>query len=147
MHSLLPGALSWLFVLTVLLRGAQSQAQVDAAPPLLTLSVGQAERDVPRSGVAAIEASESGGITDVFLRLMPGSADALADLTGDTVGQSLALRVCDTVLMAATVRERIDTGTIYLAGTTMVRAEAIRALWHGRASCDTLAPEVFEHGQ
>jgi hypothetical protein len=49
--------------------------------------------------------------------------------------------------MEAMVRERIDTGTIYLAGTTMVRAEAMRALWHGRATCDTLDPEVFVHGQ
>jgi hypothetical protein len=57
------------------------------------------------------------------------------------------LRVCDTTLMEAMVRERIDTGTIYLAGTTMVRAEAMRALWHGRATCDTLDPEVFVHGQ
>jgi len=49
--------------------------------------------------------------------------------------------------MEAVVRDRIGSGTVYLAGTTMIRAEAMRALWHGRARCDTLGPEVFENGQ
>ena len=118
-----------------------------AAEPLLTLATEGGTLDIARSGVAEIEISESGGITDVFLRLMPGAVEALADLTGRSIGATMELSVCGAALMAPVGRERIDSGTIYLAGTNAVRAEAIRALWHGRATCDTLGPEVFEHGQ
>jgi hypothetical protein len=122
-------------------------AQPLAGATLLTLRAGDRTLEVAPSGIADMDISESGGITDVFLRLMPRPAEALADLTDDRMGQRLALSVCGEVVMEAEIRGRNDSGTIYLAGTTMVRAEAMRALWHGRASCDTLAPEVFEHGQ
>jgi hypothetical protein len=118
-----------------------------SAEPVLSLEAGSDRLDIPPSAISAMEISESGGITDVFLRLMPGASDALADLTEAAIGQTMTLRVCGTPLMAPVVQERIDSGTIYLPGTTMIRAEAMRALWHGRASCDTLQPEVFEHGQ
>jgi hypothetical protein len=59
----------------------------------------------------------------------------------------VTLSVCGATPDGAVIRDRIGSGTIYLAGTTMVRAEAMRALWHGRASCDTLDPEVFGHGE
>jgi hypothetical protein len=117
------------------------------ADAVLSLGAGDRTLDIAPSGIADMDISESGGITDVFLRLMPGPSVAFAEFTGDAIGRTLVLRVCDTTLMEAIVRERIDTGTIYLAGTTMVRAEAMRALWHGRATCDTLDPEVFVHGQ
>lgn len=117
------------------------------ADAVFTLGFGAREVQVPPSGIAAMEISESGGITDVFLRLMPGAAQDLADLTGDAAGQVMALRVCGVTLMQAEAGDRIGTGTVYLAGTTMVRAEAMRALWHGRATCDTLGAEVFGHGQ
>jgi hypothetical protein len=118
-----------------------------SAEPVLSLEAGSDRLDIPPSAISAMEISESGGITDVFLRLMPGASDALADLTEAAIGQTMTLRVCGTPLMAPVVQERIDSGTIYLPGTTMIRAEAMRALWHGRARCDTLQPEVFEHGQ
>jgi hypothetical protein len=117
------------------------------AQPLLSLEAGSDRLDIPSSAIAAMEISESGGITDVFLRLMPGASDALAHLTEEAIGRTMTLSVCGAPLFAPVVRERIGSGTIYLPGTTMVRAEAMRALWHGRASCDTLDPEVFEHGQ
>jgi preprotein translocase subunit SecD len=117
-----------------------------ASETLLTLSTGSKTLEIARSGVADIESSESGGITDVFLRLMPGAAEALGDLTGRSTGGRMELAVCGTVVMAPVIRTRIDSGTIYLAGTTAVRAEAFRALWHGRATCDTLNPEVFGYG-
>lgn len=117
------------------------------AETVMSLSAGGQDLQIPASAIAAIEISESGGITDVFFRLMPGATDDLALLTEGAIGQTMVVSVCGATVMAPVVRERIDTGTIYLAGTTMVRAEAMRALWHGRSSCDTLQPEVFENGQ
>lgn len=118
-----------------------------SAEAVLSLDVGARTLDIPPSVIAEMEISESGGITDVFLRLMPGAVDDLARLTADAAGRTMTLRVCGAALMEAVVRDRIGSGTVYLAGTTMIRAEAMRALWHGRASCDTLGPEVFENGQ
>jgi hypothetical protein len=117
------------------------------ADTVLSLAAGERIVDIMPADIADMNLSESGGITDVFLRLMPGAAEAFAELTGAAIGETLVLRVCGTRLMEAVVRDRVGSGTIYLAGTTMVRAEAMRALWHGRATCDTLAPEVFGHGQ
>jgi hypothetical protein len=134
-------------VLTALFRLAPPQAQVDAAAPLLTLSVGQVEVEVRRSAVAAVETSESGGITDFFLRLMPSAAGDLAELTAGSLGEWMQVRVSGAVMLEAAVRDRIGRGTVYLAGTTAVGAGALRTLWHGRAGCDTLGPEVFEHGK
>jgi hypothetical protein len=118
-----------------------------SAEALLSLGVEGGTLDIPPSAIAGMDISESGGITDVFLRVMPGAAEDLARLTGEATGQTMTLSVCGTVLMEAAVHDRIGSGTIYLAGTTMIRAEAMRALWHGRARCDTLGPEVFENGQ
>jgi hypothetical protein len=103
--------------------------------------------DIAPSGIADMDISESGGITDVFLRLMPGRAVAFAELHRRRDRRNPCCASATRRLMEAVVRDRIGTGTIYLAGTTMVRAEAMRALWHGRATCDTLDPEVFVHGQ
>jgi hypothetical protein len=49
-----------------------------ASETLLTLSTGSETLEIARSGVADIESSESGGITDVFLRLMPVQRRRLA---------------------------------------------------------------------
>jgi hypothetical protein len=146
-RELLTRALHGIVILTALFPAQLSRAQMDASAPLLTLSVGQAGMDIPRSAVAAMEISESGGITDIFLRLLPAAAADMAELTGNSIGERMEVRACGSVMMEAVVRDRIGSGTIYLDGTTAVRAEALRALWHGRASCDTLDPEVFEHGK
>ncbi|SRR6056297_91376 len=118
-----------------------------SAEAVLSLGVGARTLDIPPSAIAEMDISESGGITDVFLRLMPGASDALAHLTEEAIGRTMTLSVCGAPLIAPVVRERIGSGTVYIAGTTMIRAEAMRALWHGRARCDTLGPEVFENGQ
>jgi len=117
-----------------------------SAEAVVSLGVEGATLDLPPAALAEIEISESGGITDVFLRLMPRAAEDLARLSADA-GRTMTLSVCGATLMEAVVRDRIGSGTVYLAGTTMIRAEAMRALWHGRARCDTLGPEVFENGQ
>lgn len=97
--------------------------------------------------VAALEFSESGGITDIFVRLTPNATQVLADMTELAIGTPMQVKVCGTVLLEAALQAPITSGTIYIANTTMVRAEAMRALWHGRERCDTLAAEVLEHGQ
>jgi hypothetical protein len=129
-----------LILACALLAGTQAPAT-----PLLTLAAGEAEFPVDRAAVAAIEISESGGITDVFLRLLPQAADVLDLFTGGA-GGAVAVSACGSVLDGAAVHLSEGTGTIYLANTNAERAEALRALWHGRASCDTLDPEVFGHG-
>lgn len=114
---------------------------------VLTLVAGPEVLDIPPSAIAEMEISESGGITDVFLRLMPRASVALGDMARASAGETVRLTVCGATVIADVAPDRIGADTIYLAGTTMVRAEAMRALWHGRASCDTLAPEVFGHGK
>lgn len=101
---------------------------------------------MPRD-VTALEISESGGITDIFLRLAPEAAGTLAEVTGAAIGAPLTLRACGTVMLEATIEAPIESGTLYIPGTTALRAEAMRALWHGRVHCATVGPEVFGHGK
>jgi hypothetical protein len=117
------------------------------ADAVVTIFAGSEVLEIPPSAIAEMEISESGGITDVFLRLMPGASVDLAGLAAGAAEEIVTLSVCRTTLLQSVTRDRIGSGTIYIAGTTMVRAEAMRALWHGRASCDTLDPEVFGHGE
>ncbi|MDG4646898.1 hypothetical protein P6F26_00445 [Roseibacterium sp. SDUM158017] len=117
-----------------------------SAEPLLTLVAGAATLEVPRAAVTSIDISESGGITDIFVRLGPSASEGLAGLTEGSAGARMQVMVCGAVMLDAPARDRIGSGTIYIPGTNAVRAEALRAVWQGRASCDTLAPEVFEHG-
>jgi hypothetical protein len=65
--------------------------------------------DIAPSGIADMDISESGGITDVFLRLMPGP-EALRRVHRRAIGRTLVLRVCGTTPDGAMVRERIDSG-------------------------------------
>ena len=107
---------------------------------------GDAVAIMPRD-VAGIEISESGGITDIFLRLEPEATGVLAAITTAGLGAPLVVRACGTVMLEAVVQAPIDSGTFYIHGTNAARAKAMRALWHGRARCDRLGPEVFEHGK
>jgi hypothetical protein len=137
-------------LLAALPAGADSMAErLGIAPPdpvlVYTLS-GEDVAVMPRD-VAAIEISESGGITDVFVRLAPDATAAFAALTSAAIGETMIVRVCGTALLAAVVQAPIDSGTLYIHGTNAIRAEGMRALWHGRSRCDTLEAEVFEHGQ
>jgi hypothetical protein len=115
-------------------------------PVLVYELTGEVVAIMPRD-VAAIEISESGGITDIFLRLEPEATGALARVTASGIGAPLVVRACGTVMLEAVVQAPIDSGTLYLHGTNALRAEAVRALWHGRLRCDTVGPEVFEHGK
>lgn len=131
--------------------GAQNSAlDLRLAPspePVLTISaVGWLQSIYPQD-IAAMEISESGGITDIFVRLGPEATANLADLTGIAIGQPLAVRACSHLLLDPVVRERIESGTLYIHDTNAVRAEALRALWHGRTTCADLDAEIFHNGQ
>jgi hypothetical protein len=107
--------------------------------------IGRETAVFPRD-IVAIEISDSGGITDMFLRFDGEATKSLSILTEAAVGTPMIVRVCGTVMFEATVEVPIRSGTLYLPNTTAVRAEAVRALWHGRARCDTLGAEVFTDG-
>lgn len=96
--------------------------------------------------ISVLEISESGGITDIFVRLGGDASKTLSMMTEDAVGLPMSLRVCGAVMLAAGVHGPNRSGTVYIRDTTAVRAEALRALWHGRATCDTLDAEVFTDG-
>lgn len=96
--------------------------------------------------IESVDLSESGGITDIFIRLTPEAAATLAAMTDLAQGTPMVVTICGHVLRASEVTEPNATGTLYLPDTTAARGEALRALWHGRARCDTVAPEVFTDG-
>ncbi len=129
---------------------AESPAdRLGIAPPDPVLRYRLAGEEVaimPRD-VAAIEISESGGITDVFVRLAPPAIDTMTGLMETSIGQPMTVRVCGVLMLEAVVEAPTDSGTLYIHGTNALRAEGMRALWHGRETCDTLEAEVFEHGQ
>lgn len=96
--------------------------------------------------IAAVELSESGGITDVFIRLMPEAGQTLEAMTVLAVGTRLIVRMCGMPMHDAIVVDANATGALYLPGTTAAQGEALRALWQGRERCDTIASEVFADG-
>lgn len=115
--------------------------------PVLRYALAGDEVAVMPRDVAAIEISESGGITDVFVRLAPPATDTMTRLMEASVGQPMTASVCGVLMLETVVEAPLDSGTLYIHGTNALRAEGMRALWHGRARCDTLEAEVFEHGQ
>jgi hypothetical protein len=129
---------------------AQSVAERLGLPPpdpvLVYALAGERVAVMPRD-VAAIEISESGGITDVFVRLAPPAIDTMTGLMETSTGQPMTVRVCGVLMLETVVEAPTDSGTLYIHGTNALRAEGMRALWHGRETCDTLEAEVFEHGQ
>lgn len=115
--------------------------------PVLHYTLAGEEVAVMPRDIAAIEISESGGITDVFVRLAPSATDTMTGLMETSIGQPMTVRVCGVLMLETVVGAPTDSGTLYIHGTNALRAEGMRALWHGRETCDTLQAEVFEHGQ
>jgi hypothetical protein len=114
--------------------------------PVLHYAVPDREMILGPRDITAIEISESGGITDLFLRLGPQATGRLAAFSQRAIGQPAVLHMCGIVMRRMVPAAANRSGTLYIPGTDAWRAEAMRALWHGRARCDTLGPEVFEHG-
>lgn len=118
---------------------------VRADTALFTLQHGDQSLGINAADVAEIDLSELGGRTDVFITLMPGAANILSALSVPE-GDRLTVTFCGIPLRTPPVRLPL-TGHVYIEETTFLRGDALRAVWHGRASCDRLAPEVFIHGQ
>jgi hypothetical protein len=115
----------------------------DPPDPVLRYTVSGQEMTLQPWDIATVDLSESGGITDIFIRLAPEAAETLSAMTARAVGTAMTVWICGHVLRESVLTEANVTGTLYLPNTTAGRAEALRALWQGRARCDTLAPEVF----
>jgi hypothetical protein len=114
------------------------------AAPLLTLRGAGVEIALSAVDVAEIDISEAGGVADVFLTLMPRAGAAMGAVRV-VPGSRLDAEFCGITLRTAELRPPLS-GHLYIAETTVLRAEALRAVWQGRARCDTLGAEVFEHG-
>lgn len=123
-------------VLAATLFPAPAETPVTLPQPFLTLSAAGQNLALGPRDIRALEISESGGITDIFLRLEGEATAALADLTAAAVGRRVVLSVCGEALIAPVVQEATDSGTIYIAGVTAQDAEDLRALWHGRVRCE-----------
>lgn len=104
--------------------------------PDTVLSIGPRE-------IAAIEMSESGGITDIFFRFKTTAAMRFDRFLTTAMGEVLEVRVCGYLMQRMPVSEQPVTGSFYLSGTNALRGEAIRALWHGRAQCDDFEETLF----
>lgn len=130
----------------VIATALHAEPLVTAPEPVIVLnSEGGAVSIYPRD-IAAMDISESGGITDIFLRFTPDAARSVAVLTARSVGMRLSVAACGHVFRDAVVQSPVEGDSLYLPGTNAVRAEALRALWHGRHTCDTLQPGGLPDG-
>lgn len=133
----------WAILLALLLpatgaaEGPTTVLTLGDLPDLLEITAGD---------ILRLQISESGGKADVFIQLGDAARDELAILTAASIGQPLAISACGAVLSAPVVQDQILSGTIVISDTTVIRAEALRALWHGRTSCAQTDPEVFANG-
>lgn len=119
-------------------------ALANEAATVLFVSGPTRQLNFAQGDILELHLSESGGQAEVFVRLGEPARDALADLTRLSVGQVIDIGFCDHIFTSPVVHAPIDSGTFVITGTTVQRAEALRALWHGRTGCDELAPELFE---
>ena len=148
------GPLSRAFALVVLALRALAHGQtafdalraLDPPDPVVIYSIAGQEIALHPWDIEAVELSESGGITDIFLRLSAEAARTLGDATSGVVGAPMTLRLCGHVMLETMVEAVNETGTLYLPDTNAARGEALRALWQGRARCDRLGPEAFPYG-
>ncbi len=115
--------------------------------PMMSYAVIGRLTAVTPADVFEIEVSDSGDITDVFIRLAPTATAELADRTSLAAGTPMSVRLCGTLLQDAMIEAPVTSGTFYVPNLNALQAEALRAVWQGRASCSTLPPEVFPIGQ
>lgn len=91
--------------------------------------------------IAEIAVSESGGVAEIFITLMPGAQLQLAALQLGQ-GERLSATICGLRFLSAPQRAPL-TGHLYLIETTTIRGWALQSLWQGAATCETLLPDVF----
>ena len=93
--------------------------------------------------VSEIEISSSGDLTDVFIRFFDPAGDELGEWTTLAEGFAMVVAICGYRVMEVESVSPMTTGTLYIPNLTFVQADALRSVWHGRATCSTLPPEVF----
>lgn len=155
MRSSCSGPLSRAFALVAMALPALAHGQtasdtlraLDPPDPVVTYTLGEQEIILRPWDIVAVELSESGGITDIFLRLTPEAAETLAATTAQAIGRPFGIHLCGHAMLETSVAAVNETGTLYLPDTNAARGEALRALWQGRTRCDRLGPEVFPDGQ
>lgn len=128
-------------------QSADGQLLIHPPEAVLHYSVSQRDLAIFPRDIIALEISDSGGITDIFLRLGGEASKTLSMMTENAVGMPMIVRVCGRVMLAAVVQVPVRSGTVYIPDTTAIRAEALRALWQGRSRCDTMDAEVFIDGE
>lgn len=124
--------------------GHRGAAAAQGAAPLLVVGDGVREERFGVVDLREMDISEAGGYADIFVTLMPAAGARLA-AAGFATGARLQVTFCGLALATPPLRDR-RSGHLYIANTSVLRAEALRAVWQGRARCDTLAPEVFQDG-
>ncbi|WP_416914846.1 MAG: hypothetical protein ACMUJJ_11430 [Roseicyclus sp.] len=65
---------------------------LDPPDPVVTYTLGEQEIILRPWDIVAVELSESGGITDIFLRLTPEAAETLAATTAQAIGRPFGIR-------------------------------------------------------
>ena len=115
--------------------------------PMMTYAVVGRVNSVTPADVFEIEISESGGITDIFIRLSPAATAEFAEWTTLATGVPMTVSICGAPVLEAVIQAPITSGTLYIPNLIDVQAEALRDVWQGRATCSTLSPEVFPIGQ
>ncbi|WP_430449825.1 hypothetical protein [Rhodophyticola sp.] len=115
--------------------------------PMITYAlIGRLTAIMP-GDVADIEISDSGEITDVFIRLEPEAAAEYASWTEVGTGFEMTISICGMRVLESIIDAPVSSGTIYIPDLNAIQAEALRALWAGRQTCSTLPHEVFPLAQ
>lgn len=112
-----------------------------AAPDALIVESAAAQVALSLFDIADIAVSESGGIAEIFVTVMPAVAARL-DALQVAPGERLSAMICGLRFESAPMRLPM-TGHIYLVQTTVMRGWALQELWQGTARCETLSPAVF----
>ena len=129
-----------------------ADALADQAPmlqpePFLLLRSGPEVVAAGPREITDIEISESGGRTDLFIRLGAPAAAALGRATSGPAAEPLGATICGRPVDVVELPLPVTSGTVYIADRTAQEGEAMRALWSGRTRCAALSPEVFSNAQ
>ena len=132
----------------LLTAGARAQDTLIQPPePFLVLQSGPGTVVAGPLDIDDIEISESGGRTDLFIRLAPEATARLREVTAPPSPTPLGATICGRPVPIVETPLPVTSGTVYIADRTAQEGEAMRALWSGRIRCAALSPEVFSNAQ
>lgn len=78
------------------------------------------------------------GVPSLQIALDEKGAEAISDLTGSMIGERLSVSLCGTVLIEATIHERIDSGRAMVNMPNIETAMAAADVMEGDANCADL---------